>query len=135
MIQLYFLSILCNGLCGYILFTGSNDETVDKQPFPFNNPTFLLVLGIISIVTGVLKLLTPVKGFPILGDLIPSVAGVIAGAVMIFGIHRKNTDSISENPGPLDQLCANLLHFRKYIGIGLLGIAFIHFFLPGTPLF
>jgi hypothetical protein len=122
-------------MCGYILFAGSNDETVDKQPFSISNPTFLLVLGIISIVTGILKLLTPVQGLPILGDLIPSAAGVVAGMVMIFGIYRKNTDSVPEKEGALDQLGSNLLQLRKPIGLGLLAIAIIHFFLPRTPLF
>ena len=55
MIQLYFLSILCNGLSGYILFAGNENEVMEKQRFA---PIFLLVLGIMSAVTGILKLLS-----------------------------------------------------------------------------
>lgn len=141
MIQLYFLSILCNGLAGYVLFLGnggsSGDGTVggsagidsDLKPrFPVNNPTFFLILGILCIVTGVLKLLSPtLDGIPILGDLIPSAAGIVAGLVLIFGIYRQD---VSGKSGELDRIGTSLLAFRKPIGLGLLVISLIHFLFP-----
>jgi hypothetical protein len=136
MIQLYFLSILCNGLTGYILFTGSEDETaadtIEKDiRFSVNTPTFHLVLGIISAVTGVLKLLSPtMDGILLLGDLIPSAAGIIAGILLIFGIYRQDISAAPENPGALDRLGMNLLKFRRVVGVGLIVIAFLHFLFP-----
>ena len=87
MIQLYFLSVICNALSGYILFSGDEGE-IPKNPLNFlDNPLFHLVLGIISAVTGILKLLSPsMDNILILGDLIPSTAGIIAGFMLIFGI-------------------------------------------------
>ncbi|MDR1837218.1 MAG: hypothetical protein LBQ89_06115 [Treponema sp.] len=133
MIQLYFLSVLCNGLSGYILFTGKEDETAGKtqdlfKEFSINNPVFNLVLGILSAVTGILKLLSPAMGgfrFPIFGDLIPSAAGIIAGFLLIFGIYRKETSSES-----IDRLASSLLNLRKPLGLGLLAAALIHFLFP-----
>jgi len=129
MIQLYVLSILCSGLAGYILFAGK-DEFSD-MPEQINNPTFHLILGIISAVTGVLKLLSPLpssinaaRGILILGDLIPSAAGIIAGLVLIFGLYRRD---ISAKDGELDRIGTNLLTFRRPIGIALMCAALVHF--------
>jgi len=135
--QLYFLSILCNGLSGYILFSGNRGAEIDNGVhFSINNPTFHLVLGILSAVTGVLKLLSPSMGIPILGDLVPAAAGVAAGLLLIFGIYRRDasssTDSAdsTETTGKLDNLGGSMMRFRKTIGLGLLAIALIHFLFP-----
>jgi len=128
MIQLYVLSILCSGIAGYILFA---QEGETEMPAPANNPTFHLILGIISAVTGVLKLLSPlpssmdaVRGIIILGDLIPSAAGMIAGLILIFGLYRRD---ILAKDGELDRIGTNLLTFRKPIGIALMCVALVHF--------
>ncbi|MDR2965463.1 MAG: hypothetical protein LBU88_06780 [Treponema sp.] len=133
MLQLYFLSILCNSLCGYILFTGSEDQDVEKSIFSLNNPTFHLVLGIISTVTGILKLLSPIgeKHF-FFGDLIPAAAGIIAGFLLIFGIYRQDTYALSESHKTLDNFAAKLLSIRKPLGLGLLAAAALHFLFPGA---
>ncbi|MDR2942651.1 MAG: hypothetical protein LBV17_08700 [Treponema sp.] len=138
MIQLYFLSILCNGLGGYILFARNNDEgeetadTIEKNvPFSLNTPTFHLVLGILCAVTGILKLLSPtLDGILILGDLIPSATGIIAGILLIFGIYRQDISAAPENPSVLDRLGVSLLRFRRAVGFGLIVVAFLHFLFP-----
>ena len=135
MIQLYFLSILCNGLSGYILFAGSENgnKMVEKTQFPLNNPTFYLVLGIISVVTGFLKLLSPtMDGVLILGDLLPSVAGVIAGILLIFGIYRQEPSANMKAAGDLDRFGIKLMLFRKAIGIALMITALVHFLFPSA---
>jgi len=129
MIQLYFLSILCNGIAGYLLF--SMNEGDEKPQISIINPTFHLVLGILCAVTGVLKLLSPipygpnsVRGVLILGDLIPAAAGIVAGIVFIFGIYRKEG---AEKLGELDRIGTNLLVFKKPLGLALMAAAFVHF--------
>jgi hypothetical protein len=132
MIQLYFLSILCNGLTGYILFAGDESQADEKSIVFHSNPTFHLVLGILSAVTGILKILSPTVlenaspggGFLILGDLIPAAAGIVAGFMLIFGIYRKEN---SQSVGSMDVLGSSLLGLRKPIGIALLGVAVLHF--------
>ena len=131
MVQLYFLSILCNGLSGYILFAGNDGDSYEKDSKSvFNNPTFHLVLGILSAVTGLLKLLSPMY-IPVVGDLIPAAAGLTAGLILIFGMYRQNSsDNISGYEGSLNQAGANLLKFRKSIGIAFMVIALAHFLFP-----
>ncbi|MCL2809402.1 MAG: hypothetical protein FWD24_04970 [Treponema sp.] len=124
MIQLYFLSIVCNCLAGYVLFAGSDNN--ENTPFPVNNPTFILALGILSAVSGVLKLLSSMD-IPVIGDLLPAASGIIAGIILIFGIYRQN---ISSKPGELDRLGVSLLAFRKPIGLILLAVAVLHFLFP-----
>ncbi|MDR0322397.1 MAG: hypothetical protein LBI28_12925 [Treponema sp.] len=133
MIQLYFLSVLCNGLSGYVLFAGNGGDT-EKTGLSLNNPTFHLVLGILSAVTGILKILAPpLEGdIPIIGDLIPAAAGIIAGLVLIFGIYRQGITRAPESDGSLDRIGVNLLTFRKPLGLALLAIAFVHFLLART---
>jgi len=131
MIQLYFLSILCNALSGYVLFAGNDNETPEKPLSFANNPTFNLVLGILSAVTGVLKLLSPtVDKIPIIGDLVPAIAGIAAGLVLIFGIYRQNTSSASTSTNSLDSLAGTFLAFRKPFGLGLFAVALLHFLFP-----
>ena len=135
MIQLYFLSILCNGLTGYILFAGDESHTDEKSIVFYNTPTFHLVLGILSAVTGILKILSPTVleaaspggGLLILGDLIPAAAGIVAGFMLIFGIYRKDNSSGNQPAEPMNVLGASLLGLRKPIGIVLLGVAVLHF--------
>ena len=133
MIQLYFLSILCNGLSGYILFADNTGEDLNKEPLSFNNPTFHLVLGILGAVTGFLKILSPLhdKAY-IVGDLLPAVAGIVAGFLLIFGIYRKEIYSISESDKSLDYLASSLLRFRKPLGLAVFIIALLHFIFPSA---
>lgn len=131
MVQLYFLSILCNALSGYALFSGGGDEGTEKPLSITGNPTFALVLGILSAVTGVLKLLSPtVDKVPILGDFVPAVAGVAAGLVLIFGIYRKSTPPASSSTNSLDTFAGTVLTFRKPFGLGLIAVALLHFLFP-----
>jgi len=131
MIQLYFLSILCNGIAGYILFSMNDGE--DKPQIPITNPTFHLVLGILCAVTGILKLLSPipygpnsVRGVLIFGDLLPAAAGIVAGIIFIFGIYRKE-GAENSGSGELDRIGTNLLVFKKPLGMALMATAFAHF--------
>jgi len=125
MIQLYLLSIVCNCLAGFVLFSG-NDSNIDNTQIPINSPTFVLALGIMCSVTGVLKLLSPID-LPIIGDLLPAAGSIIAGLILIFGIYRQNT---SAKAGELDRLGVSLLAFRKPIGLVLFAVSILHFLFP-----
>jgi hypothetical protein len=135
MIQLYFLSILCNGITGYILISGKEGE-IEKTRLPFNPPTFYLVLGILSSVTGILKLLSPipsgvnaVRGVLVFGDFIPAAAGIASGIVLLFGLYRKDgSENLNGDAmGSLDHIGASLLALRRPLGLALLGVALLHF--------
>ena len=131
MIQLYFLSVLCNGLAGYILFADISDGGIEKQSEPLSNPTFHLVLGILSAVVGFLKLLSPMheKAY-IIGDFLPAVVGIFAGFMLVFGIYRKGVNAMSESYKSLDSIASSLLKLRKPLSLAIFGIALLHFLFP-----
>jgi hypothetical protein len=140
MIQLYLLSVLCNGLSGFILFSGNEEDSFDKPPVSLNSPTAHLVLGILSVVTGILKILSPIPSANgnsvfLLGDLLPAAAGILAGLILIFGIYRQDVSTNTpETSGSLDRFASSLLHYRKFVGILFMAAAFIHFIFAGLPL-
>ncbi|MDR2953225.1 MAG: hypothetical protein LBU82_08295 [Treponema sp.] len=133
MIQLYFLSILCNAASGYIFFRGGGEagESVEKSmKFSAENPVFILVLGVLSIIVGVLKLLSPFDNrYPFFGDLAPAIAGVAAGLFLIFGVNPR-AESSAFHDKTLESLGEKLPRVRKPLGLGLLACALLHFLLP-----
>ncbi|MDR1251032.1 MAG: hypothetical protein LBK62_02585 [Treponema sp.] len=136
MIQLYFASILCNGLTAYILITGDTEEggsSIESSlRFSLYNPTFRLILGILCALIGVLKLLSPsMDTMPILGDFIPALAGLAAGFMLIFGYYREYATVGSIEPeGKLDRLGGAFLKYKKGAGFILLAAAVLHFLFP-----
>jgi hypothetical protein len=136
MIQLYFLSILFNGLSGYLLALGDRAENgTIESGFRFlpGSDTFRLVLGILSAVTGLLKLLSPcMDNIPILGDLLPALMGLLAGFILVFGYYRehRSVTNQEEEEGKLDRMGEVFLKYRKGFGFILLLTALAHFILP-----
>jgi len=138
MVQLYLLSIVLNGLIGFLLVFG---DVIEGSPTANGFKSFLsswgfrLVLGILAAITGVLKFLSPIMNkMPILGDMLPALAGLAAGFILIFGFYRENSAQNSDTEGKLDRIGDAFLHYKKIIGIALLVIAALHFLFP-TALF
>lgn len=135
MIQLYFLSILLNGVTGYILITGDGGDSASIENSlhcSLRNNTFRLVLGILTAATGVLKLLSPaMDNIPLLGDLFPALAGIAAGFILVFGYYREYSSLPAEEAGgKLDRIGDTFLHYKRAAGIGLLAAALLHFLFP-----
>lgn len=134
MIQLYFLSILFNGVTGYILVQGDaeKNEIETSLKFSLRGGTFRLILGVLSAVTGALKLLSPVmEKVPILGDLVPALAGLVAGFILIFGYYREHASiAVFEDEGRLDHIGGTFLKYQKAAGLALLAAAILHFLFP-----
>jgi hypothetical protein len=137
MIQLYLLSIVLNGLIGFLLvFTEvrDSDSIENSMKFSLSSGGFRLTVGILAALTGILKLLSPVeKQIPILGDLLPALAGIVAGFIIIFSFYRENSSKI-DNEGQLDRIGDAFLHYKKAAGFALLVVAALHFLFP-TALF
>jgi TctA family transporter len=111
-------------LCG-----DSEEENSLKTelPFPFRNETFRLVLGILTAVIGILKLLSPVDGrAPVVGDLIPALAGLGAGFFVLLGYYR-NQSSLKDMDS---KFTGTALRNRKAMGFAALGAALLHFLFP-----
>ena len=129
MLQLYFLSILCNGLAGFLFLYGDAFEgkSVESKSSYFNGG-FRLIVGIVTAVTGLLKLLAPVR-VPILGDLLPAAAGLVAGFMLVYGFYREQ-GSGDDDGGNVDRIGGLFLKQKKPIGIACIAIAALHFLFP-----
>jgi hypothetical protein len=138
MVQLYLLSIVLNGVIGFILVFGDAIEggsTANGFKLFLSSWGFRLVLGILAAITGFLKFLSPIMNkTPVLGDMLPALAGIAAGFTLIFGFYRENSTRNDDTDGKLDRIGDAFLHYKKAVGISLLVIAALHFLFP-TALF
>jgi len=135
MVQFYLLSIVINGLVGFLLVFGDiieGDSTANGLKLFLSSWGFRLVLGILAAITGILKFLSPIDNkIPILGDFLPALGSLAAGFILIFSFYRENSAKSSDNEeGKLDRIGDMFLHYRKAIGIALLVIAALHFLFP-----
>ena len=135
MVQLYFLSIICNGFAAYILFARDDWESEPLEAgmkFSLQNEIVRLVLGIFTAIIGFLKLLLPytdTKGIPILGDFLPALAGLAAGFVLVFGYYREHVKVIDQE-GKLDRIGDGFLRWKKSLGFALMLVSLMHFLFP-----
>ena len=137
MIQLYFLSVLFNGLIGFLLVfenPAENGSIENSTKFSLNSGSFRLILGILSAMTGILKLFSPIfNRVYILGDLFPALGGIAAGFILIFEFYRNHSSKI-EYEGQLDRIGNVFLRYKKMTGFALIALAVLHFIFP-TALF
>jgi len=119
-----------NALAGYILLKGDDDSPlVFKSGFSLKNETFRLVLGIASALVGLMKILSVVEGdVPVIGDLFPSLTGLLAGFVLIFEYYRGRISvEITDRVEKVDRL---LVANKKIIGGAALVASVLHFLFP-----
>ena len=137
MLQLYFISVVLNGIIGFLFVFGDAEEkdSIEKSmKFSFLSGGFHLILGILTALTGFLKFLLPIKNSSgntiyVFGDFIPAVAGIAAGFILLFGFYREHSANIdSEND--LDRIGKTFLHNKKIIGFILIAVALLHFLFP-----
>jgi hypothetical protein len=130
MIQFYFLSILFNATGGYILFTNGGGEPnapESENRLSLQNETFKLILGVLTAVTGLLKLLSPVQGdIPVVGDLVPAAAGLVIGFILLFDYYHGRSFFEDGDSRMIRVITVN----RKWIGFAAMAAAVLHFIFP-----
>jgi hypothetical protein len=132
MVQLYLLSIFCNGLIGLLIIFGEfveNSTIEGSMKSSLFGGGFRLAFGIVAAAIGILKLLSPFEGMYILGDLIPALAGIVSGFILIFAFYREHSVKVDDE-GKLDRFGEFFLRNKKVSGIVLLAIAILHFLAP-----
>ena len=131
MIQIYFLSIFFNVLAGYALISGDNKDALEIKPgLSLKDDTVRLILGILSMITAVLKLLSPAEGdIPIIGDLIPAIAGFAVGIILLIEYYQKKATITAENEGK-SGLNTLLIVNKKIISYIAIAAAILHFVFP-----
>jgi uncharacterized membrane-anchored protein len=132
MIQFYFLSILFNAVSGYVLGIEQKEDSSLETGlrFSFRNDTFRLILGVLTMITGLLKLLSSTQGdVPVVGDLVPAVVGFGAGFALLFEYYNNRSALNSEKT---EKLAWFLDHNKKWIGFIALASAALHFLFPSV---
>jgi hypothetical protein len=121
MLQFYFLSVFFHLIAAFVLVTDTK-EIIDLAIL--KDKTFRIVLGAICAVTGVIKLFVVVHSSAVIvGDLLPAIAGMIAGVLLI----------IQDNQEKLPEWFNRIFMTNKLIvGFACLGIALLHFVFPGA---
>lgn len=157
MVQFYFLSVLLNILTGVILISSNNSTELDSGDFDFDdnkakgkikemqdalendsiltNETFCLVAGALCALVGFIKLFFAFSkkgnGVPVLGDLFPSVLGLVGGITVVLEYYSK---SFADHDFP-DFVEAVLFNNKKYIGCVCIIAGILHFIIPGFVFF
>ena len=123
MLPFYYLSVTTNLIMGFILVCSAKDKEEFNIKYPFlHEPTFLLVLVIFSGIAAVFKLLSPVAGsLPIIGDIIPALAG-LAGCTVFF----QHWTTESGNELTLPPFLSAITEFEHLIGYFCLAAGIIH---------
>ena len=134
MLQFYFLSVLLNAIAGMILtFTDKdNPDFVSRVRMPemSYDETFRLVVGILTAITGFFKLLTAIQGdVPVIGDLLPALAGLAGGFTLIYEFYRHRSEVETES---LPRLVRKFMSCKRYIGMVCLIAAGLHFLFPNV---
>jgi hypothetical protein len=130
MVQFYFLSILFNVITGLLLLNGNDGNEIFEGNIlsSMSNESFKFILGILSIVMGVLKLLSPTDGdMPVLGDLAPALTGLMGGFILCFEYYMGHTTLATTSVNTIDAL---FIKNEKLFGILSLAAAALHFLFP-----
>ncbi|MDR2865213.1 MAG: hypothetical protein LBV68_06375 [Spirochaetaceae bacterium] len=102
MLQLYFLSVFCDTAAGIMILRGFGEKKSTDRALQHID-TYRFVLGILTVLTGLLVLINPIDGTtPILGDLFPALAGVLSGLTLIYEyLGKDSTFTFSDAESPV----------------------------------
>ncbi len=116
--------------------TESDDSVFDKKlSFAINSKgtffddmTFRLVIAILSGLVGILKLLSTIQNdVPVIGDLIPAIAGLAACFALLVEYYIQKSTTEVKLPSVLNTVFIN---GRKYLGIFCIIAGVLHFIFP-----
>jgi len=133
MFQFYFLSILANAAAGSLLSAEYFGRRIARLSWLVAHPAsrrLKMGSGAAALLVGICTIFWPAGGGVAIGDLVPSIAGLVMGVALLFEVFRQDAIFPSE---PAVAPARTGLDWRSMIGIAGLGIALLHFFLPERP--
>ncbi len=137
MAQLYLLSVVSLVFGGLLAASGFISRRIPAlagiADLAEHRP-LVLTIGIVSILVGVLKVFLRAPGdtVPVAGDLLPVIAGIVVGLVLVL-----DQGSYGE-PGRDDAVQQGrraLLSYRDPIGLAAILVGVLHFLFPAVVLF
>ena len=134
MAQFYLLSIFANIVAGLTLagdYLGDRIAFLSSFKSLRENRTAQIVIGIVTAVIGVTKwfVRSPGEGLIFVGDLLPGLAGVILGGILLVEAFRTHIETRGEKVTTLSKA---VLSYRVPVGIAGVAIALLHFLFPGA---
>jgi hypothetical protein len=134
MLQFYFLSILTNALAGALLSADYFGRRIQRLAWLVARPAsrrLKMGSGAAALLVGACTIFWPAGGgVPVIGDLVPSIAGLAMGVALLFEVFRQDALFPSE---PAAAPARIGLDWRSMFGIAGLAVALLHFFLPERP--
>ena len=141
MAQLYMLSILSLLGAGVIL---SSDYLVERMDWLSGLKDFAqqrtvrIAVGAVAGVVGILKLIvrSPGETVPVAGDLLPALAGIALGGLLLADTLRTPRNGALDDAEPVavDKVTNAVMPYRTPLGIGGIVVALIHFLLPSLTI-
>lgn len=135
MLQFFFLSILTNAAAGALLSADYFGRRIARLAWLAEHPgsrRLKLACGASALIVGACTLFWPAGGgVAVVGDLVPSIAGLAMGVALLFEVFRQDALLPSES-APARGGAG--LDWRSMLGIAGLAVALLHFFLPERPL-
>ena len=133
MVQFYLLSVLMDIVAGYALASFQTEPKGTKadgiREF-LKDSTIRLVLGILCTTVGFFKLLTVMRGdIPVVGDLLPSLAGLASGFALLLEFYKSNSNVTTST---LERLDGIFVANRRIVGIVSMVVGFTHFLFPNV---
>lgn len=133
MVQFYLLSVLLNVVAGFSLMSSDAEPKGSKldgiRAF-FKDGTVRLVVGVLCFTVGFFKLLTVMAGdIPVVGDLVPAIAGMAAGFSLLLEFYEANSNVTTDT---LEKLNAIFIVRRRIVGIVAMAVGGVHFLFPNV---
>ncbi|MFP4431098.1 MAG: hypothetical protein ACOCW6_08175 [Spirochaetota bacterium] len=129
MYQIYLLSVVTNILAGTVASFDGLDEKLHISAV-FNRELldragFRLGLGLVTVVVGFLKFLTVSEGdVPVVGDLLPALAGVSLGMILLLQYYKGRSDVSSPAVDKVDNILGKNANVFGMAGVA---VAVVHF--------
>ena len=133
MVQFYALSVIANLMVGLALCVDpEKGMAYSKAGDLVKDRTFRFSAGILALVIGIFKLVSPFSGnVPVVGDLFPATCGLVLGAVMLIEFLKDSSGLRSKT---LTKLGKYLSRYRRIVGLTGIVSAVLHFFVPNVPI-
>lgn len=134
MAQFYLLSIFANIVAGLTLagdFLGDRISFLSSFKNLRSNRAAQVVIGAVTLVVGVVKLFvgSPGELVAVAGDLLPALAGIILGGVLLVEAFLTRIEKKGEKATTISKA---VLSYRVPVGIAGVAIALLHFLFPGV---
>ncbi|RPJ04145.1 MAG: hypothetical protein EHM28_13965 [Spirochaetaceae bacterium] len=133
--QLFFLSIVMNTFAGLVVVAshfGAKYPVFKQLDTMSQNIGIRMIIAVVVLVIAVIKLIIPFNGFPVIGDLLPTLAGISLAAILLFDYYKSRSDEHTQSFQMIDDV---LLKNKFIIGIGAIITSLLHFLFPGAIIF